>query len=278
MLCREMDPGSPRQIDPRTRSSSHRRVLEAEDCDGGGDAECECGDEEGKVDGPAPPELGEVRLGRLLVRHLDVCGRDDIGRGLEHPEPVGGERERELVASALVAEAVEAAEVVRDGGVEGEVREREQARGRPEVAALEARGRGGGDARQDQRQQEEEGQEEAPQLLLLRVGGALLLHRLVEVQLHHRAQRLRCRLAGHNVYYGGGSGADAGARGGDVGRLAHRHGLPDPGAVVQIHGLACRARQPTDARHGRKRMDGVACGRAWTLDTEMQAGGSPAVG
>lgn len=190
------------------------------------------------MDCPAPPELGEVRLGRLLVRHLDVCGRDDVRGGLEHPEPVCGERERELVAPALVAEPVEASEVVRDGGVEGEVREREEARGRPEVSALEARWRGGGDAREDERQEEEEGEEEAPQLLLLRVGGALLLHRLVEVQLHHRAQRLRRRLAGDHVDDGAGPGGGSGAGVGDVGRLAHRHGLPDPGAVVQIHGAS----------------------------------------
>ena len=245
--------------------------LEAEDCDGGGDGEGECGDEEGEVDGPAPPELGEVRLRRLLVGHLDVCRRHDLSRGLEHPEPVGGEGERELVAAALVAESVEAAEVVRDGGVEGEVREREQSRGRPEVAALEARGRGRGDAREDEGEEEEEGEEEAPQLLLLRVGGALLLHRLVEVQLHHGAQRLRRRLAGHHVHHGAGGGGPggggvSGAGGGDVGRLAHRHGLPDTGAVVQIHGearfgLVIGARDRCTAWGGRKRMGG----RAWTM-------------
>jgi hypothetical protein len=198
--------------------------LEAEDghccCDG----ECEGCDEEGEVDSPAALELGEVALWRLLVRHLDVGGGHDVGTGLEHAQPVGGEREGELVAASLVAEAVEAAEVVRDGGVEGEVCEGEEPRGRPEVAALEAGRRGPRDAGEDERQEEEEGEEEAPELLLLRVGGALLLHRLVEVELHDGAQRLRRRLARDHVDHPRPGAGNAG-----------RHRFPDPAAVVQIH-------------------------------------------
>jgi hypothetical protein len=55
----------------------------------------------------------------------------------------------------------------------------------------------------------------------------------------------------------------SGAGGGDVGRLAHRHGLPDTGAVVQIHGearfgLVIGARDRCTAWGGRKRMGGRA--------------------
>ena len=143
-------------------------MLEAEDCDGGGDGESEGGDEEGEVHRPAAPELAQIALVRLLVGHLHV----HLGRRLERAQPVRRQSQRQLVAPPLVPamqcnsassspssmqtarnqikerngpEAVEAAEVVRDGGVEGEVGEREQARGRPEVAALEAARRRGGD-------------------------------------------------------------------------------------------------------------------------------------
>jgi hypothetical protein len=197
------------------------------------------------VDGPAALELCQVALGRLLVGHLDVGGGHELPAGLEHPEPVGCQREGELVASALVAEAVEAAEVVRDGGVEGEMREREQPGGRPEVAALEARGRGAGDGGEDEREEEEEGEEEAPELLLLGVGGALLLDRLVEVELHHGAERLCRRLAGDHVHH-----ARPGAGAGNVGRLADGHRLPDPAAVVQIHRSRCATLQMQGRKQG----------------------------
>jgi hypothetical protein len=103
--------------------------------------------------------------------------------------------------------------VVCDGGVEGEVGEGEEAGGGPEVAALEAGRRGLGDGGEEDGEEEEEGEEEAPQLLLLRVRRPLLLQRLVEVQLHHRPQRLRRRLPRHHL-----SSPDV--------RLAHRHPHP----------------------------------------------------
>ena len=56
----------------------HNRLeLEAEDCDGCGDGEGECGEEEGEVDGPAALELGQLALGRLLVGHLRRRASDD---------------------------------------------------------------------------------------------------------------------------------------------------------------------------------------------------------
>ena len=126
--------------------------------------------------------------------------------------PIHPEANRREGKAGNIPEAVEAAEVVCDGGVEGEVRQREQARGRPEVAALEAGGRGGGDGGEDDGEDEEEGEEEAPELLLLRVGAPLLVDRLVEVELDDGAQRLRRRVPGHHVHAAA-VGADVGGGG-----------------------------------------------------------------
>lgn len=54
------------------------------------------------MDGPAALELGQVALGRLLVRHLHVGGRHHVAAGLEHPQPVRRQRQGQLVATPLV--------------------------------------------------------------------------------------------------------------------------------------------------------------------------------
>lgn len=113
---------------------------------------------------------------------------------LEVLEAVGGEGEGELVAAALVLEAVEAAEGLGDGDVEDEVAKGEEADGGPAVPALEPLRRGTQLGSKYQGQEEEEELEEAPQLLLLRVHRPLLLQRLLEVQLDDRVQRLHRRL------------------------------------------------------------------------------------
>lgn len=163
---------------------------------------------------PVPLELAQVALGRLLVLDLEVpivehhlvvvvvavAAAAAIGVGhrqghphLEVPEPLGGEAEGELVAAALVLEAVDGAEGLGDGDIEDEVGEGEEGDWGPAVAALEAGG-GLGEGAEEECEEDEEEEEEAVELLLLLVDGALLLQGLLEVELDYGVQRLERRL------------------------------------------------------------------------------------
>ncbi|RWV85322.1 hypothetical protein GW17_00052897, partial [Ensete ventricosum] len=124
-------------------SGSFGKLSEAEQDSGGGDHDAEGAHEEAEMHGPAALELAEVAVRRFLVMDLEVArehGRGVGARGdgrvggeahLEELEAIGGEGEGELVAAALVLEAVDAAEGLGDGDVEGEVAEGEEADGGP---------------------------------------------------------------------------------------------------------------------------------------------------
>lgn len=166
---------------------------------------------------PVPLELAQVALGRLLVLDLEVpvvehhlvvvlavvaaapapaavaVGHREGHPHLEVPEPLGGEAEGELVAAALVLEAVDGAEGLGDGDIEDEVGEGEEGDWGPAVAALEAGG-GLGEGAEEEGEEDEEEEEEAVELLLLLVDGALLLQGLLEVELDYGVQRLEGRL------------------------------------------------------------------------------------
>lgn len=156
------------------------------------------------MQGPVPLELAKVTLGRLLIMNLELIVSNPIkvvtaaGVGAEPdphlPELLGGQAEGELVAAALVLEAVDAAEGLGDGDVEDEVGEGEEDDGDPAVAALEAGGLGL--CQEDQTQEEEEELEQLLELLLLEVDGSLLLQGLLEVELDDGVEGLQGRLFG----------------------------------------------------------------------------------
>jgi len=153
---------------------------------------------------PIPLKLPEVALGGFLVVNLKLL----IGNAvvvtvggaepdLDLPELLGGEAESELVAAALVLEAVDAAEGLRDGDVEDEMGDGEQRDGDPAVAALEARGLGL--SKEKESEEDEENLEELVKLLLLKVYGPFLLEGLLEVKLYYGVQRLKGRFFRHRL-------------------------------------------------------------------------------
>jgi len=145
---------------------------------------------------PIPLKLSEVALGGFLVVNLELLIGNTLvvtvggaEPDLDLPELLGGEAESELVAAALVLEAVDAAEGLRDGDVEDEMGDGEQRDGDPAVAALEARGLGLGE--EEESEEDEENLEELVKLLLLKVYGPFLLQGLLEVELDYGVQRLK---------------------------------------------------------------------------------------
>ena len=77
------------------------------------------------MQGTIPLELTEVSIRRLLVVYIKLLSPDNTviaaDPELDLAEAVGGEAEGELVAAALILEAVDAAEGLGDGDVEDEV-------------------------------------------------------------------------------------------------------------------------------------------------------------
>ncbi|KAK9110493.1 hypothetical protein Sjap_018553 [Stephania japonica] len=127
---------------------------------------------------PVPLKLGKIGLMGLLVGHMKIVLSQALHLASPDPEldrahPLGGDAESELVAPALVLEAVDAPERLRDCHVADEVGQGEEADGGPAVPALEARGEGLG------REQDGQGHEEelvvVEELLLLEVHRPLLL-------------------------------------------------------------------------------------------------------
>lgn len=121
-----------------------------------------------------------------------VVGR--AGPHLDLPEALSGEAESELVATALVLEAIDAAEGLGDGDIEHEVGQGEKSDGDPAMAALEA-GRLGL-SEEDEREEDEEELKELPELLLLEVNSSFLLQGLLEVELDDGVEGLEGRLFG----------------------------------------------------------------------------------
>ncbi|KOM41146.1 hypothetical protein LR48_Vigan04g134400 [Vigna angularis] len=146
---------------------------------------------------PIPLKLSEVALGGFLVVNLELLIGNTIvvttvggaEPDLDLPELLGGEAESELVAAALVLEAVDAAEGLGDGDVEDEVGDGEQRDGDPAVTALEARGLGLGE--EEESEEDEENLKELVKLLLLKVYGPFLLQGLLEVKLDYGVQSLK---------------------------------------------------------------------------------------
>ncbi|WVZ20894.1 hypothetical protein V8G54_008216 [Vigna mungo] len=146
---------------------------------------------------PIPLKLSEVALGGFLVVNLELLIGNTIvvttaggaEPDLDLPELLGGEAESELVAAALVLEAVDAAEGLGDGDVEDEVGDGEKGDGDPAVAALEARGLGLGE--EEESEEDEENLKELVKLLLLKVYGPFLLKGLLEVKLDYGVKRLK---------------------------------------------------------------------------------------
>ncbi|KAF7840067.1 hypothetical protein G2W53_008549 [Senna tora] len=171
-----------------------REYIESEESDTNADQ-----DQESEMQSPISLELTEIALRRLLVVNLELIVRNGVvfasaalDLHLDFPELLGGQGEGELVASALVLEAVDASEGLRDGDVEDEVREGEEGDRDPAMAALEARGMGMGD--ENEGEEDEEDLEELVELLLLKIDGSFLLQSLLEVELDYGVQGLECRL------------------------------------------------------------------------------------
>lgn len=151
-------------------------------------------DQEAKMQSPIPLELTQVALRRLLVVNLEFVVVGGGGGGLDLPELLGGEAESELVAAALVLEAVDAAEGVGDGDVEAEMGNGEERNWDPGVAALEPRGQGLG--QEHEAEEDEEQLEQIVEVLLLEIYGAFLLEGLLEMELDYGVQGLEGRVLG----------------------------------------------------------------------------------
>lgn len=147
------------------------------------------------MQGPVPLKLAEITLRRLLIVNLKLpaAGAAVFGEpitelpvaqpDLHLPELLGGEAQGELVAAALVLEAVDAAKGLGDGDVEEEVGEGEEGDGDPAVAALEARGLGQALRVEGEAEEDEEEEEVLVELLLLEVYGSFFLQGFLEVEL-----------------------------------------------------------------------------------------------
>ena len=144
---------------------------------------------------PVPLELTKVGLGWLLIMNLKVIADhvtlivSTTGPHLDLPEALSGEAKSELVATALVLEAIDAAESLSDGDIEDEVGEGEENDWDPAVAALEAWGLGLSE--EDEREKDKEELKELPKLLLLEVNSSFLLQGLLEVELDDGVEGLK---------------------------------------------------------------------------------------